>query len=209
MDSSREVAAFYDKTARDWADAWYENESMLPFLRGFLEALVPAPRVLDLGCGAGYETMRLAALGADAIGVDISEKSLAIARARNPQLAFYAMDMRSLDASLGRFDGVIAIASLVHLYPGDLPAVFASVFARLRSGGRFWVVFSEGDGYDEKRSVKTIDAVRYDRHFIRHRAQTLREAALHAGFPEATEIPLAGGDLAAGWRCLAFRRPEA
>ncbi len=43
-------------------------------------------RVLDVGCGAGTTTLRLAALGCDATGIDISRPMLAAARARGARV---------------------------------------------------------------------------------------------------------------------------
>ncbi len=50
---------FYNKTAKQWADKWYDDESMLPCLREFFNFMPVNPRVLDLCCGAGYESMRI------------------------------------------------------------------------------------------------------------------------------------------------------
>ena len=49
-------------------------------IKKFIELFDTTPRILDAGCGAGYESMRLASLGAEVIGIDISEESFNIAR---------------------------------------------------------------------------------------------------------------------------------
>lgn len=43
-------------------------------------------RVLDVGCGAGTTTLRLADLGCDATGIDVSRPMLAVARARGARV---------------------------------------------------------------------------------------------------------------------------
>ena len=82
------VKEFYDRTAADWADKWYADEAMLPLLRKFMAYLPEKPRVLDLCCGAGYESRRMAGLGAEVVGIDLSPASIEIACERNPELEF-------------------------------------------------------------------------------------------------------------------------
>jgi SAM-dependent methyltransferase len=43
-------------------------------------------RVLDVGCGCGTTTLRLASLGCDATGIDVSAPMLAVARARGARV---------------------------------------------------------------------------------------------------------------------------
>lgn len=53
------VKDFYNAAADDWANEWYSNETMLPLLQKFLSLFNNKPYILDAGCGAGYESMRL------------------------------------------------------------------------------------------------------------------------------------------------------
>lgn len=48
---------------------------------------------MDLCCGAGYESRRIADLGYEAVGIDFSEESIKIARQKNPSISFYQEDM--------------------------------------------------------------------------------------------------------------------
>ena len=83
-----DVERFYDLTAERTAREWYPNDILLPTQRELMALLPPRPRVLDLGCGPGYEAMRLHSLGADVTGVDISSESVRIAQERNPACRF-------------------------------------------------------------------------------------------------------------------------
>jgi SAM-dependent methyltransferase len=67
---------YYDDYAEKWAEDWYSNESMLPYLKEFVKLLPNNARVLDLCCGAGYESMRMNNLGVNVVGVDLSKKSI-------------------------------------------------------------------------------------------------------------------------------------
>ena len=114
---------YYDKTAAEWAENGYGDGEYLPCLDEFLSLLPPGGRVLDLCCGAGYETGRIRARGFEALGLDFSGGSLRIARERNPDLPFYQGDMLEDYAHIGMVDGILLSAGLVHVETADLPDV--------------------------------------------------------------------------------------
>lgn len=159
---------FYDKTAKEWADKWYDDETLLPYLKEFMRCLPENPRVLDLCCGAGYESMRLARLGADVTGLDFSQKSIEIAKERNPEIRFVAEDMLSDYSYLGKFDGCAVIAGLVHLPDEKLTRAFDMIYKVLNDNGFLFVVVKDGTGKDIKASLKTVDGEEYERNFYLH-----------------------------------------
>ncbi len=71
-----DLQKYYDATAGETAKEWYPNTVLLPTLRELVALLPKRPRVLDLGCGAGYESMRLHSLGAEIVGIDFSPESI-------------------------------------------------------------------------------------------------------------------------------------
>ena len=92
----------------------------------------PGERILDLGCGDGVLTEKLAALGCEVVGVDASPAQVEAARARG-------LDARLLDGEAlpfeGEFDAVFSNAALHWMKkPG---AVVEGVGRALRTGGRF------------------------------------------------------------------------
>src|SRR5690606_32972475 len=89
-------------------------------------------RILDLGCGDGALSARIAEAGAQLVAVDSSDVLLAAARARG--LDARLMDAQSLTFA-GEFDAVFSNAAL-HWMP-DHDAVLAGVVRALRPGGRF------------------------------------------------------------------------
>ena len=181
-DKIKDVKQYYDVTAGEWAQQWYANEMMLPFLQKFISLLPDKPRVLDAGCGAGYESMRLFRLGADVVGVDISEKSIEIARSKNPDCRFEIINCKMLDKKLGTFDGIVSIALIVHIEGDDLQLIFDNFKRVIKSAGFLFVAFVEGDGFCEKRSFIEIDGEKYNRSFYLHKPERIIETAKVAGF---------------------------
>jgi len=102
--------------------------------------LAEAPtEVLDLGCGPGLYTERLAALGHRCVGVDVSPASIAFARARaataGERLRYVEGDVRSAD--LGRGYGLVMMlfGELNTLPRADAAALLRRAHAALAGGG--------------------------------------------------------------------------
>jgi SAM-dependent methyltransferase len=146
----KDIRSFYDAIAEKTADEWYANNVLMPTIRDFISLLPKNPRVLDLGCGPGYESMRLASTGAEVVGIDISPENIRIARNRCPQCQFAEADFRQLDTRFGIFDGVFASASLIHLTPTELTAASERIAEVLKRAGRFLALVQDGEGLRER-----------------------------------------------------------
>ncbi|MFB6091378.1 MAG: trans-aconitate 2-methyltransferase [Haloquadratum sp.] len=124
----------------DWDATAYDDAHSFVFEYGsdVVDLLDPEAdeRILDLGCGTGHLTERIAEAGADVVGVDRAEEMIATARDRHPDLPFVRADAREVaDAVDGPFDAVFSNAVLHWI--DDQDAVTASVADVLRPGGRF------------------------------------------------------------------------
>lgn len=203
--SDLEMQRFYNDIAHEFADAWYANECLLPVLKAFLTMLKPHPRVLDLGCGAGYESMRLHRLGAEVVGIDYSAEPIQIARERNPQCRFEVMDIRKLGISLGRFDGILAAASLIHIRDEELATVFGEMHKVLHERGYALVLLVEGHGLSMERSKIERDGTVYHRPFYLHSRERLNEVRDKTGFKHVEEWPLPEELASFGWKCFLFQ----
>jgi SAM-dependent methyltransferase len=102
---------------------------------GVLEWLAaqPGERILDLGCGDGYLSKRIAATGAMLVGVDSSPNMVAAARAR--AIVADNASAESLPYADNSFEAVFSNAAL-H-WVRDQDAMMAEVHRVLRPGGRF------------------------------------------------------------------------
>ncbi len=172
-------------------------------------------RVLDLGCGYGENCAEFSDLGASCVvGVDLSQKMIDAARAKNlrENVSFIHMSMNDLDRMQGQFD--LVVSSLAFHYIEAFDQLLANIHALLCENGL--LVFSQehplttaqtGDIYwtktpqgkvqhynltsyanEGERHVEWIvqDVVKYHRTF-----STIVNALVQAGFEiEAMQEPI-------------------
>lgn len=133
------LANFYDRIMGDIDyDSWAEH-----YVKMFGHMGVEVRSVLDLACGTGVITCRLAAKGYELIGVDISPEMLMEANARAGEYEcpvapmFVNQDLRELDmygtsdAAICSFDG------FNYITPEEIADVFRRVSYFVRPGGVF------------------------------------------------------------------------
>ncbi len=146
------IEHYFDRTA---ADAWARLTSTAPVsgiratvragrdqtrstLLGWLGADLRGKRVLDAGCGTGALAVEAARRGAEVVAIDLSPTLVDLARERLPEDLVNAphggrIDFRSgdmLDPSLGHFDHVVGMDSLIHYQPADVLRVLSSLADR-------------------------------------------------------------------------------
>ena len=130
------------------------DESMVRTLAAQAEAIWPqeepivrahsATRILDVGCGTGEFTSRIARLfpTARVIGVDLIEASLELARARcadvGDRVTFQAGDAYALGFDDASFD-FVACRHVIQAIP-DAPRVLAELVRVTAPGGRLHVI---------------------------------------------------------------------
>jgi trans-aconitate methyltransferase len=143
-------------TTQHWDATLYDGKHGFVWQHGaaLVELLTPRPgeRILDLGCGTGHLTARIAEVGATVVGLDRSAEMLAQARAAYPRIEFVQGDAREF-AFAKPFDAVFSNALLHWVRPPE--TVVRRVRDTLRPGGRFVAEFG---GRGNVRAV--IEALR-------------------------------------------------
>jgi ubiquinone/menaquinone biosynthesis C-methylase UbiE len=98
---------------------------------------IPRGRALDAACGTGRHAARLAALGHEVDGVDLTPEMLVLARANVRDAAFSEGDLRSIPADDDAYDLAVCGLALAHIAElGDAVAELSRVLA---PGGRLVV----------------------------------------------------------------------
>ncbi len=145
-----------------------EIKKLLPDLRG--------KRVLDLGCGYGENCAEFVRDGAErVVGVDLSEKMLAVAMSENSddRIEFLRMDISDIESLDGKFD--LIFSTLVFHYVEDFESLAKKLYDKLDDGGV--LLFSQfhplhtagGDGFvpDEYGNAASYNLRDYARPGIR------------------------------------------
>jgi len=117
----------------DGAPEWPALRGLLPNLSGL--------KVLDLGCGFGWFCRWARQQGAvDVLGIDVSEKMLARARAAiaDPAITYIRADLEQLELQPGWFD--VVYSSLAFHYVENLSGLLSQAYRSLVPGGH--LVFS-------------------------------------------------------------------
>ncbi len=134
-----------------WAAGDYvRNFSFVPDLGlPVLDLLAPraGERILDLGCGDGALTEKLAAGGASVVGVDASPEMIALAVGRGLDARVVAGEDLTFDVE---FDAVFSNAALHWMLKPRVVA--ANVLLALKPGGRF---VGEFGGFGNMAAVRT------------------------------------------------------
>ncbi len=148
----QELEQYFDRTA---VDAWAKLTSDAPVSRirrtvragrdrmratllSYLPGDLTGQRVLDAGCGTGSLAVEAAQRGAHVVAIDISDTLVQLAKERTAgQYGKGSVDFRvsdMLEPSLGRFDWIVAMDSLIHYEPADMADMVARLYARTGRG---------------------------------------------------------------------------
>ena len=137
------LAAYFDGTAQKaWIDLTSDvkvsgiratvragRDAMRSTLLSWLPNNLHGARLMDAGCGTGALSLAAAGRGASVLAIDVAGGLVDIAQTRAGHAAG-SIDWRTgdmLDPSLGTFDYVVAMDSLIHYEPDDMVAALAKL----------------------------------------------------------------------------------
>ena len=123
---------------------WHFGESLVELLDP-----KPSEHILDLGCGTGQLTQRIAEHEASVVGLDSAPEMIGQARQNYPHLRFVLQDAAGMTFD-DEFDAIFSNASL-HWMPHP-EAVAAAMYQALRKGGR---LVAEFGGIGNVRAIET------------------------------------------------------
>lgn len=168
-DAYNQIAAVYDEANQNRTIIAAEMDK-------FVAALPPAARVLDLGCGPGFDTAHLRQRGLRAYGLDLAWEMLRLGQAKYGVPLLQA-DLRHIP--LHKVDGVWACASLLHLPPEEMPAALREIGRVLTPGGILYLSLKQGHKPIWQEEAYGQKAPRF---FVFWTAETLDPLLIAAGF---------------------------
>ena len=163
----RSTFRYYQHNAGELARR-YETAEVSGLHRRLLETFPAGSKLLEIGCGSGREAAFLTARGFEVYCIEPAPQMIGEALRCHPELEGRLFEgslpgdppeeilggSAGLQAHEGSYDGIYAVASLMHLSKTELADTFLLLRSTLKAGGRF--LFSvpltrpdlEESGYD-------------------------------------------------------------
>jgi ubiquinone/menaquinone biosynthesis C-methylase UbiE len=144
----QQVGDDYDSVADDYLANFAGELDDKPLDRALLasvmEGIGRGETIADVGCGPGHVANWLAAQDGTVVGIDLSARMIDLGRQNYPGVEFRQGDMLSLPAADEEFAAVIALYSVIHLRPHELPSALAEMRRVLRPNGALLISFHVG-----------------------------------------------------------------
>lgn len=148
-ESSAKTLSYYETHSEDFI-ASTQNVDFSKTQEKFLSYLYDEKRsgnadtlILDFGCGSGRDTKYFLSKGFKVDAADGSEK---MCEAASKLAGIKVKKLNFLDFSeSGKYDGIWACSSILHLTKKDLKPVLQKIFAALKPNGVFYTSFKYGN----------------------------------------------------------------
>jgi ubiquinone biosynthesis O-methyltransferase len=143
--------------------------------------LPPDGRILDVGCGNGVISRHLGRLGFNVLGVDVSEKTIEVARSIQPMpnVTFMKKSAEELVASGEKYDAVICSEVLEHL--NDPGALLKVLYSSLADNGKLIITVPNGKGPRETFVTKPVLKMRSKNNWVWRTIVSLKKMMGYSG----------------------------
>jgi len=198
---------YYERNAPEIA-AGYESVEMRRTLHGISGYLPEGAALLEIGTGSGRDAAWLLEQGFSVTGIDGSRRMIGEAVSRHPELhdrIRHCVLPDPLPFPAERFDGVLSLATIMHLREETIPPVLGEINRVLRPGGLAALSVSvERSGLSERGEDSR------GRHFTVLSVAAWRRLLGSAGFEMVRDWanPDATGRPGVSWATLIARRPH-
>ena len=144
----------FDRLAPLDSDGWTQNNHYHSYLLSHVP--VNCGQALEIGCGTGAFSRRLAEKAEHVVALDLSSEMIRVARSRSVQISnidYCCADVMSHDLPSGGFDCITTIATLHHL---PLREVILKLKHTLKPNGVFIVL----DLFEPARNLRRLSGCR-------------------------------------------------
>jgi SAM-dependent methyltransferase len=188
--SDTELLAYYAARAKEYEKVYDKPERQADLAR--LHEIVPAffvdRDVLEIACGTGYWTRRIALSARSIVATDLTRETMEVARANQPDwpnVKFLRADAFDLGPVPGTFDSAFAGFFWSHVRHRDVQRFLAGLNRRLGAGALVVLVdnrYVEGSNYPITRT---------DQGGNTYQTRTLENGSVHEvlkNFPTSMEL---------------------
>lgn len=115
--------------------------------------IAPGMEILDVGCGRGEILLHVQRLGGRAHGIDYATVAVQLShqvseRESGEQINIYQANAQQLPFTHKRFDRILMLDIVEHLYPEELDTALSEAYRVLKPGGRIVVHTAPNVWYD-------------------------------------------------------------
>ena len=133
------IVDYYSARADEYEQVYAkpERQEDIRRLHDIIPAYFAGRHVLEIACGTGYWTRRIAPRASSVVACDLSPEVLALARARQAEtfpVQFRNADAFALDGVSGAFDAAFAGFWISHVQRNDVQRLLTGVHRKLPSG---------------------------------------------------------------------------
>jgi SAM-dependent methyltransferase len=179
---TRETGEAYDLVGPRYLELFRDELDTRPYDRELLDRFAryfePGAVVYDMGCGpCGHISRYLQDSRLRIVGIDISERCVALAAEWNPGMEFQVMDMVDPVLDDESVDGIVAYYSILHTPKKYMNRLFRGFMRVLKPAGKVLVVVKGGSEEGYVSEFLDSPARVYFSHFTRDEIETYLDTA--------------------------------
>lgn len=145
MDAKQKTLNFYDNHADEYAQHTRHGLPASTY-SSFLSFLPEKSHIMDAGCGPGRDSVYFQKQGHQVAAFDASPAMVKLAKAKGISTLCHGFLDLPQGKYEGKFDGIWASASLLHLPKSELSQAITNLQACLKPGGVMHASFKQGVG---------------------------------------------------------------
>jgi len=148
QDKISQTVTAYKYLADQYVKQNSDRSHILPEIDKFAQYLPQKAKLLDLGCGVGFDSRDFSQLrpDLDILGIDISKDMLDHFKKIAPNIKHLQANMITYMYPKSSFDGIWMNASLLHIPKEQVYLVLTKVISSLKPNGILYIKVKEGTG---------------------------------------------------------------